>query len=59
MDVLVRWVCNCGAPRWACPECRGKGMVVRWMPDEVLPLLSEPYIVLSRRFAGSPERAPS
>ena len=28
MDVLVRWVCNCGAPRWACPQCRGKGMVV-------------------------------
>ena len=59
MDVLVRWVCNCGAPRRACPECRGKGMVVRWMPGEVLPLLREPYIVLSRRFAGSPERAPS
>ncbi len=57
MDVLVRWVCNCGAPLWACPQCRGKGMVVRWMPDELLPLLQQPYIILSRRFARAPERA--
>jgi hypothetical protein len=32
-------------------------MVVRWMPEEVLPLLQQSYIILSRRFARAPERA--
>ena len=50
MDVLVRWICNCGAPRWACPECRGRRSVSRWIPLEVLPLLHRPYVILSRRF---------
>jgi hypothetical protein len=59
MDILVRWMCDCGAPRWACPECRGKGMVVRWIPVEVLSLLEKPYVILSRRFARAPERAAS
>ena len=59
MEVLVRWTCDCGTLRWACPRCHGKGMVVRWIPPEVLPLLQRPYTILSQRLAPSAERAAS
>ena len=51
MEVLVRCVCECTVPRWACPNCQGKGHITRWIPMEALSLLTMPYFIMSRRFA--------
>jgi hypothetical protein len=46
MDVLVRSVCECIEPRSACAYCHGGGMLDRWLPLELLPLLRQQAYVL-------------
>ena len=46
-DVLVRWDCQCTAPRWACPECGGDGIFERWVRPKDLMLMARPYAILS------------
>ena len=45
MEVLVRWDCSCTAPRWACPDCGGEGIIDAWLPREDVALLQRPCIV--------------
>ena len=53
MEVLVRLMCDCASPRAACPECRDKERILRWLPLTLLPLLQRPYIIMARRYAPS------
>jgi hypothetical protein len=56
MEVLVRFMCDCASsPRLACPQCRDKKSISRWLPLDFLPLLTRSYIILDRRFV--PARA--
>jgi hypothetical protein len=53
MEVLVHLMCDCASPRVACPECRDKESILRWLPLNLLPLLQRPYIVMDRRYVPS------
>jgi hypothetical protein len=62
MEVLVRLMCDCESPRMACPHCRDKESLLRWLPLNLLSLLQRPYIVMDRRYVsmsctGSPDTA--
>ena len=50
MEILVRWNCDCTAPRWACINCKGKGRVERWIPAELVQLFRrKAFIILDSR----------
>jgi hypothetical protein len=46
-EVLVRWECQCTAPRWACPDCGGEGIFECWVQPKDLLLMERPYAILS------------
>ena len=55
MEVLVRWSCDCTAPRWACINCKGKGRVERWIPAELVQLFRrKAFIILDSRLPSLP-----
>jgi hypothetical protein len=47
MEVLVCWDCSCTAPRWACPDCDGEGIIDAWLPREDVASMQRPCIVSS------------
>jgi hypothetical protein len=55
MEILVRWSCDCTAPRWACINCKGKGIVERWIPAELVQLFRRrAFIILDSRLPSIP-----
>src|SRR5438309_1683828 len=49
MEILVRWSCDCTAPRWACINCKGKGQVERWIPAELVQLFRRKAFIGTHR----------
>jgi hypothetical protein len=47
VEVFVRWECHCTAPRWACSDCGGEGIIECWLSREDLVLMNRPYAILS------------
>jgi hypothetical protein len=47
MEVHIGWDCHCTAPRWACSDCGGEGILESWLPAGDLHLIRRPYVILS------------
>ena len=57
MEILIRWVCPCIAPRQLCMYCNGAAFFERWVPLNLVQYImgGDSYTILDRRMGLTPQ----